>query len=220
MSNTKISDPKQLTKLISFMATFDGGLYVHRKPNSVSNARFILNMRAENRDYIEWVAEVVGNITDVSIKERKDYNTDGYKRKPQLRLESKVHPRLTKIRNRLYTPDNKKVIDLHMLKLLDAQSLAIIFMCDGGTILDTRFKRPHGSIALHTKGFSEADNLALSKAIYEKLDIKTNVNRHYNYFLLRVPVKEHQKFIDTVKSYVLPSFKYKLERLAPIYDIG
>lgn len=210
-----ITDKKQLVKLLSFMATFDGGLYVvNRKdrPMKVNNAMFILNMRAENRDYIEWVANTVRNITGVIIRERKDYNTDGFVRQPQLRLESQRHPELTKLRNRIYTPDNKKVIDLHMLTLLDAEALAIIFMADGGTYLS---KCGYPSINLHTKGFSEADNLALSKAIYEKLGIRTTVNRHSNYYYLRVKSADIKLFIDTVTPHILPSFLYKLGRLAP-----
>lgn len=207
---------KQLVKLISFMATFDGGLYVvNRKdrPMKTNNAMFILNMREENSDYIEWVKQVLENITGVSVTSRKDYNVDGCTRKPQLRLLSRRHPFLTTIRDRIYTPDNKKVIDLHMLKLLDAESLAIIFMADGGTSLN---KGKYPSIVLHTKGFSEADNLALSKAIYEKLGIRTVVNKQNKYFCLRVKTKDIPKFINSIKEYVLPSFWYKFERLAPV----
>ena len=206
---------KQLVKLISFMATFDGGLYVvNRKdrPMKTNNAMFILNMREENKDYIEWVKQVLENITGVIIEKRKDYNKDIYNRKPQLRLYSKRHPFLTSIRDRLYTPDNKKIIDLHMLKLLDAEALAIIFMTDGGTHLN---KNKYPEISLHTKGFSEADNLALSKAIYEKLGIRTTVNRQNKYFFLRVKTKDIPLFLNTIRDHVLPSFWYKFERLAP-----
>ena len=210
-------DQKQLTKLISYMATFDGGIYIphKRKPDSKVNCKFIMNMREENRDYLEWVKEILENITSVSIKERPDYNTDGYERSPQLRLESNRHPFLTKIRERIYV-DNHKVIDPHMLKLMDAEALAIIFMADGGTHLTPGTKKPSSQIALHTKGFSYADNMALSKSIYDTLGIKSNVNRHYKYYLLNIPVKDHKKFYETVNPHVLPSFDYKFERIAPV----
>ena len=197
------------------MATFDGGLYVvNRKdrPMKTNNAMFILNMRKENLDYVKWVERVLSSVTGVTVEDRKDYNTDGCNRKPQLRLYTRRHPFLTRIRDRIYTPDNKKVIDLHMLKLLDAEALAIIFMADGGTFLN---KGLYPEIALHTKGFSEADNLALSKAIYEKTGVRTNVNRHNKYFYLRVKTKDIPLFINTVKEFTLPSFWYKFKRLAP-----
>ena len=216
MSNT---DKKELVKLLSFMATFDGGLYVvnrKNRPMRKNNAMFIMNMAKANEDYVCWVANTLKNITGVQIVDRPDYNADGYKRKHQVRLYSQRHPFLTKLRNRIYTPDNKKVIDLHMLKLLDAEALAIIFMADGGSYLD---KGKYPSICLHTKGFSEADNLALSKAIYEKLKIRTTVNRHKNYFFLRVKNADVEFFVNTVAPYIAPSFRYKLERLAPVIKL-
>lgn len=210
-------DPKQLSKLVNYMATFDGGIYTPYKPKPTSkpNCQFIMNMRKENEDYVMWVKETLENITGVNIYERGDYNTDGYSRQPQLRLESNRHPYFTKVRERIYI-DNHKVIDPHTLKQMDAEALAIIFMCDGGTGLDNRHKNPHAQIKLHTKGFSHPENAALSKAIYEKTGIITNVNTHGKYYYLNVATKSHKLFYETVKPYVLPSFDYKFERIAPV----
>jgi len=211
------NDPKQLMKLVSYMATFDGGIYVphKKKPDSKVNCQFILNMREENQDYVNWVKETLENITSVSLYERPDYNTDGYNRKPQIRLETHRHPYFTKIRDRIYI-DGHKVIDPHTLKLMDDEALAIIFMCDGGTSLDLRHKNPHAKINLHTKGFSHPENMALSKAIYDKTGIITNVNHHGKYYYLSVATKSHKTFYETVKPHVLPSFDYKFERIAPV----
>ena len=206
------TDKKNLVKLVSYMSTFDGGLYAQKK-----NAKFIMNMRAENRDYMEWVKETLEEIVNVTINERKDYSTDGCNRAPQLRVESSTHPFLTKIMNRIYI-DRKKVIDPHMLKLMDAEALAIIFMADGGTYLEQRFKNPSANVTLNTKGFSYHDNMALSKTIYDKLGIRTTVNRHNKYFYLRVKVADIVKFVDTVVPYVRNSFLYKLERIAPYIE--
>lgn len=209
-------DPKQLKKLVLYMATFDGGIYNQSKTKSdKTNCSFIMNMRKENLDYLLWVKDTLENITSVRLVEREDYNTDGCTRKPQIRLESNRHPYFTKIRSEIYI-DNHKVISPHMLKLMDAESLAIIFMCDGGTSLEKRFKNPHASITLSTKGFSYADNMALSKSIYDNTGIITNVNRHNQYYYLNLSVKTHKLFYETVKPFVLPSFDYKFERIAPV----
>ena len=210
-------DPKQLSKLTYYMATFDGGVYVPHKrtKDSKVNCHFIMNMRKDNEDYLLWVKETLENITSVRLTERQDYNKDGYSRSPQLRLETNRHPYFTKVRDRVYI-DNHKVIDPHMLKLMDAEALAIIFMCDGGTSLDTRFKKPHANIRLHTKGFSYADNMALSKAIYDKTGVVSSVNRHGKYYYLNIKTKSHMLFYETVKPYVKPSFDYKFERIAPV----
>ncbi len=204
-------DKKQLVKLLSYMSTFDGGLYRYDK----GNARFILNMRTENLDYIQWVSSVLSEIpVGVTMKERKDYNTDGCHRKPQIRLESKSHPLLTQLHSRIYM-DNHKVIDPHMLTLMDSEALAIIFMCDGSTSLDLRSKNPHASITLCTKGFSYADNMSLSKSIYGATGIHSTIHRQNQYYYLSIPTKDHKLFVDTVRPHVCPSFCYKLERIAP-----
>jgi len=210
------TDKKQIVKLLSYMSTFDGGLY---KQSKSGNANFILNMRKENLDYVKWIQSVLDNVTSSTITELPNYNKDDYNRQPLVRLESKVHPFLTKLHSRIYI-DRTKVLDPHMLKMMDAESLAIIFMTDGGTHLDMRFKNPHGTISLHTKGFSYADNMALSKAIYKATKIRTNINRHNKYYFLRVKTKDLKLFVSTVLPYIRESFMYKLQRLAPLYEGG
>src|SRR5690625_3791361 len=104
-------DKKDLVKLISFMSTFDGGLYTRHK-----NASFIMNMRKENLDYVLWVKHVLEHVTTAIIEDRADYNNDGYERSDQVRLYSRTHPFLTTIKDRIYI-NNHKVIDPHMLNL-------------------------------------------------------------------------------------------------------
>ena len=58
--------------------------------------------------------------------------------------------------------------------------------------------------------------MALSKAIYDKTGINTKVHKHSKYFYLNVATKSHKLFYETVKPYVLPSFDYKFERIAPV----
>lgn len=202
-------DKKQLSKLVYYMTSFDGGVYPTGK-----NSSFIMNMVKENRDYLEWVKATLENITSVKLVDRKDYNTDGYNRKSQMRLYTRAHPYFSKVRDRVYI-SNHKVIDPHMLKMMDAEALAIIFMCDGGTALDKRWTNPHCSITLNTKGYSHADNLALSKAIYSKLNIRTTVRKHGKYRYLGVKAVDVLLFVETILPYMMKSFYYKLERIAP-----
>ena len=191
--------------MLYYFVGFDGGVYM-----SGNNARFVMNMRKDNVDYIEWVAKTLETFTSTStypVIQRDN-------RKSLICLQSKTHPKLTTIRERLYV-DDRKVLDPHQLALLDAEALAIIFMADGGTSIDKRWNK-YAEIKLHTKGYSYFDNLALSKAIYEKTGIRTTVNRHGKYYFLRVKSQDIQRFITTISPHILPSFHYKLERLAPV----
>lgn len=198
-------------KLLYYMTTFDGGVYSVKK-----GFKFITSMREVNRDYLEFVKETIEHFTSAIISERRDYNTDGFQRQPQLRLESRTHPVFRKLRERVYI-DNRKVIDPHMLTMMDEEALSIIFMVDGGSNLETRTKKPTAYFNLNTKGFSYADNLALSKAIYEKTGIHSGVHRRYSYYYLGIPQKDSQMFYEMMKPLVLPSFQYKLERVAPAF---
>lgn len=195
---------KQLSKLLYYFSGFDGGVYPSGK-----ECRFVLNMRKDNMDYIQWVKTTIENFTSVNVHEVLQRGN----RTPLMCLTSKSHPKFSSIRNRLYNAENKKMIDPHQLTLLDAEALAIIFMTDGGTSLD---KGKYPEIKLHTKGYCYFDNLALSKAIYEKTGVRSTVNKHNQYFFLRIKTADLQLFKTTVSPYILPSFSYKLERLAPI----
>lgn len=211
-ATTMSIDKKQLSKLVYYMTTFDGGIYYNGK-----NAKFMINMKSEHKDYLNWVKNTMSNITSVQIKDLPNYNKDGFNRKPLSCVWTKTHPYFTRIRERVYI-SNHKVIDPHMLTLMDAEALAIIFMTDGSSSLDNRWSNPHCKIDLCTKGFSYADNMSLSKSIYNKLNIRSNIHRHNKYWYLNIPAKDHIKFVDTIKPYIVPSFFYKLERIAPALD--
>ena len=201
-ATTMNMNEKQLSKLLYYFSSFDGGVYP-----SGNNCRFVMNMREENLDYIEWVEKTINELTSTS----KHTVIQRGNRKPLINLISKTHPKFSVIRERLYI-DSKKVLDPHQLTLMDAEALAIIFMADGGTGLD---KGKYPEIKLHTKGYSYFDNLALSKAIYDKLGIRTTVNRHNQYYFLRVKTADLELFSSTISPFVLPSFSYKFERLTP-----
>lgn len=204
---------KELTKRLYYFSTFDGGLYVTKKNvNSHSNARFIMNMRKENLDYVEKVKQTLEEAKlGTKLSDRKDYNTDGCNRADQVRLESCNHPILTKVWERIYI-DGKKVIDPHMLTMMDAEALAIIFMADGSRYQDKRSPKSKPNYYLNTKGFSYGDNWLLKKTLKEVFDLEFNINRQNSYWYLRLRTKDADKFEETISPFVLPSFSYKLGR--------
>ena len=199
---------QQLSKLLYYFSTFDGGLYL--VANS-TNASFIMNMKKQNSDYVEKVRDTLVEAgIGCSITDRK-LQVDGFNRQPQVNLRSKNHPKLTAIMNRIYI-DGRKVIDPHMLTMMDAEALAIIFMADGSRVQDKRSPDAKPNITLNTKGFSYGDNLLLKKTIKETLDLEFNINRQNNYWYLRLRAKDVDKFDQLVSEFVLPSFSYKLGR--------
>lgn len=199
---------KDLTKLIYFYSTFDGGLYYGSQ--SV-NASFVMNMKKENLDYVQNVEKALTDFgIGCSIKDRV-LQEDGFNRKPQVTLRSKSHPKLTKIHERIYI-DKHKVIDPHMLTMLDAEALAIIYMADGSCVYDKRCPNAKPNVSLNTKGFSYGDNMLLKKAIKDVFDLEFNIQRQNQYWYLRLRSKDVDAFFELVRDFVTPSFSYKLGR--------
>ena len=199
---------KDLTKRVYFYSTFDGGLYYVAR--SV-NASFIMNMKKENLDYVQNVEKTLIDFgIGCSISDRL-LQDDGFDRKPQVTLRSKSHPKLTQIRERIYI-DNHKVIDPHMLTMLDAEALSIIYMADGSCVYDKRSPDAKPNVTLNTKGFSYGDNLILKKEIKEKLNLEFNIQRQNQYWYLRLRAKDVESFFSQIEEFVTPSFSYKLGR--------
>jgi LAGLIDADG DNA endonuclease family len=204
-------DKKQLTKLVSYFAMGDGGVYYTGK-----HCKFIMNMRSKNRDYIDWVADTLKEITSVNVREVPDYNTDGYTRQPLTRLETASHPFFTVLRERIYV-DKYKGLDEHTLKLLDWESLAILYMCDGSLYIDKPNPKKglvnsSYNVYLHLKRLSYGDQFILKKTLKEKLDLEFNINKCGNYYNMRLRVKDVEKFMQGITPYMLSSFSYKLIR--------
>jgi hypothetical protein len=205
---------KELVKLLSYIVMGDGGLYFPPNRTEGTNAFFAMNMKRDNEDYILFCKNVLEQITGCRVSERKDYNVDGCDRKPQLRLESKRHPLLTTLHGRIYT-EKYKGIDPHALKMLDAEALAILYMCDGSFVTtkpDPKRGLVNGSynVTLNMKRLSYGDLFILKKALKEKLDLEFNINRQNQYYYLRLRMKDFYKFMEMVAPHVLPSFQYKI----------
>lgn len=208
----KTLNKKELVKLLSYMIMGDGGVYI---PSGCTNASFAMNMKSENMDYITFCKSVLDNITSSVITERK-IAEDGFNRKPQVRLQSKTHPLLTTLRDRIYT-GSYKGIDPHALKMLDAEALAILYMCDGSFVTTTPEQTKRGSISnsytvtLNMKRLSYGDQFILKKALKDLLDLEWNINRQGKYYYLRLRQKDLDRFMEMVSPFVLPSFQYKIK---------
>ena len=212
-------DKKELTKLVSYFIMGDGGAYINKQ-----NAKFIMNMKAENKDYIDWVDKVFSEFVGTKQYERKDYNTDGCGRAPQIRLETNTHPFITTIRDRIYT-DGYKGIDPHALKLLDWEAMAILYMCDGCLHEDKPnekkgLKNSSWNLTLNMKRLSYGDQLLLKQAIRDRLGVEFNINRQGKYYYMRLRSKDVEKFCVGVLPYMKDSFSYKIRMLDPSIEGG
>ncbi len=203
MKELKITDKKELVKLVSFMVMGDGGVY-----SSGKHCMFSMNMQTKNRDFIDFCCSVMSNIT---TSKTRDY-VGGCEGKSLLTsLTTFSHPFFTKIRDRVYTMKYKGV-DPHALKLLDAQALSILYQCDGSYSKDKRTLSPEAGrkVTLNLKRLSYGDQHILKNAIKLKLNIVFNIHRQNQYYYLSLRSSDVDKFFELVAPYMFDSFLYKL----------
>ena len=191
----------------------DGGVYYQGN----KNCNFIMNMLEKHKDLINVLAKALQELTSVRISKRiiKD---DGYSRQPQLRIETPNHPYFTKIRERLYI-NGYKSISSHYLKMMDAEALAIMYMCDG-SVRKYKTKNPSYDVTLNLKRLSEGDTLLLKHYLKLKFDLEFNLQHQNQYFYLRLRCKDVQKFMDIITPHIVPSFNYKLIRTIDSDKVG
>jgi hypothetical protein len=181
------------------------------------NCRFEANNIIDNKDYIEWRASILQNITETKIY---FIEINRGNRKNILKTSTKTHPIFTKVHSRMYL-NGKKVIDPHYLKLLDWETLAIWYMDDGSIRPTIRYYKDKTYYCTPTPNlatccFSYGDNLLIKKAIKENLEIEFNISKHAKtklgeqQYILNLASSSFNKFVDGVRKYILPSFEYKL----------
>lgn len=197
---------KELVKLLSYIVMGDGGVYLGVKSK---NAYFAMNMVVDNKDFILWCKSIVEEVTSCSISKVDK----GENRRLQYTIRSKSHPLFTTLRDRIYV-DKYKSIDVHALKLLDFEALAILYMCDGSLHSYKRenigMKKFSHDVTLNLKRLSYGDLFLLKKALKDKLDLEWNINKQGKYFYLRLRSKDIDKFMAGISKYVFNSFGYKV----------
>ena len=210
MTNT-LTDKKELYKLIAYFVMSDGGVYRTGKSNG--NYYFVMTQREDHLDFCEYAASILENVTSVNIKYIDRSRDTDAKRKNQYRVETRTHPIFTHMRDRIYV-DSYKSLDTHYLKLLDWESLAIMYSSDGSLRKDFRpeigMVNPSYDVTLNLKRLSYGDLLLLKHALEEKQMGAWKINRQNQYYYLRLSTKFVPMFLGNIEKYILPSYQYKV----------
>lgn len=197
----KITDKKELVKIISFLVMGDGSVHSN---GGTKNCVFSMSMVEKHLDFITYVKDVIDNVTSsrIMFSEREAPRQNMYK------VQSLSHPFFNDIRERIYV-DSYKSIDPHALKLMDWQCLAILYMCDG--CLGKNGGKESFTTTLNLCRLSYGDLLLLKKTIKDKFDLEWNVVKtNRKYYTLRLRMKDFDKFMKGIAPYMFESFNYKL----------
>ena len=193
-------DKKELVKKLAFLCMSDAGLTMHK---GCINASFHLSMCIENKDMAEYAIEL---LKEVGVGYRYSENEKYF------RLDSKTHPFLTTLWNRIYQ-DGRRVPSPHDFKLLDWEAVAIMYMCDGN--IQIAGKRWYPMINMCK--WSYAELCWVKHQFKEKLNLDINIYKCSKHYRVGVPAHHCDHFFENVKPFILKSFYYKLasEREAP-----
>ena len=209
-----ITDSKELHKLIAYLTMGDGGVYANGK-----SFYFVMTQRDDHLDFCEYARDLLENLTPTKIKHiDRSNNTDGHITQNLLLVETVTHPVLAKLRDHIYV-DKYKGISPHYLKSLDWEAAAILFMGDGSSKVYTRPEigmiNPSVSVTLNMKRLSYGDQVLLKRALEEKGMGTWAVNRQNKYYYLSLTKKHADMFLSGIAPYIVPSYQYKLEWIAP-----
>lgn len=194
-------------KRLYYFSMFDGYL---QKRFKAGNARLESSVVIDNIDFLDLVADALSAVNIGYTRSIQDRTVENPNRRVMARISSRAHPILTTIWNRIYL-DGHKVVDPHMLTMLDPESLAIIFMADGGRYVDKKWNATP-QYALHTNGLNYGDNMLLKIAIRDTFGLEFNIDKKNQYFQLRLRRPDSSKFESIVAPFITPSFQYKLGR--------
>ena len=167
------------------------------------STRLQLKQAERYKDYIMWSYKNLENLCLSKPKQRKD-NFQWYVNTRYLQEIGELHS--------LFYRNGKKSVPINIVKILNSPlSLAVWYMDDGS--LDYRPKS-HYNYAFSTNCFSVEDNQLLVETLQRNFGIKATIQtplcRGVRYPELYVGVAGRDKFIKTVKPFILPCFKNKI----------
>ena len=205
-----ITDKKILVKYLGAFLLGDGCLSL--SSNHSKNARYSLSQLAIHKDYVEWQASILENITSVSVWKKDAWvDKNNVNHRDILYLKTKSVPFYTTLYRRNYI-NGRKIVSVHDLKQFDYECMAI-WMMDDGSIWINKYNNP--IITLCTNNFSHGDVMLLQQMLREKFDIDANIVKQRSkkgniQFVLRIARNEQSKYLlDAIRPYILPSFEYK-----------
>lgn len=118
----------------------------------------------------------------------------------ECRHKSRLHPIFTNIRTKYYDQYGHKRVHKEFVKDIDELGLAIWYMDDGYVTKN--------SCIFSTCSFTLGEQQILADILLKKFNLHFNIGKHDNSMYLQA--RDFPKFVELIKSYVIPSMQYKL----------
>lgn len=194
---------KEIKKIVLGVVLSDGHI-------DVKNQRF--DFYSSKREYAEYVASVLNQITGMSVSFKVKEDKRGYL---GYRVFTRKHTYWKNISKRVY--DVRKNLNKYNVSRIDELSLANIWMCDG--YLERAKNRKINKIQnigwLCFEAFPKKELELLQQHLEEQWGIKSTLvtKKHIKGFKHRIRMggENLQKLISIVYPHILDCFKYKTE---------
>ena len=191
---------KTIKKILLGVLVSDGAL------SSAKNSRF--DLYSKNREYAEYILEVIQQITRSSAVLNVRRDKRGY---VGYRVSSRSGPYWSTLRRRLYT--HRKTLTSYVVKRLDEESMAHIWMCDGYLehAKNRKLERVQNIGWFCLESFPKEELALLQNHLVKRWGIESSlVGKPWGYgYRIRIGGENLQKFISLVYPYILDCFKYK-----------
>ncbi len=164
-------------------------------------ARLRVHHGAKQRDYVFWKYKI---LKDLVLKEPREISWDNSKRnlhEVSWYFHTKSLEKLAAF-HRLFYRDNVKILPDTVFDLLTPHALAVWFMDDGSN--------NGGSLTLNTHSFSREEQLRTVDFLKNRYAITANVVKDRTRLKLAIGRTECAKFLDLVRSCIIPSMSYKI----------
>lgn len=201
-------DKKEVYKLLSFICMGDGSLCMHK---GCVNAGFSITQK-KGVDGLVFLAKELLDFLNIG-NNIVEYTLNG---KSYIRCNSKVHPVLTSLYERIYI-DGRRTLCPHAFKQLDWEAMAMLYMSDGN-ITHSKAKEPKPSATLNLCRLSYAEYAWLNKQIETKLGCVGVIHKCGKYFRLGFNSFNSKLFFENIRPYILEEYLYKLPDIVPVTD--
>lgn len=205
--NTRVSR-KRFIRLLA-LTLGDGCISIHKDSRSPNYTGYVFGLThcMAQKNYAQIKVDELCKILNSSAKLRV-INNSGY---PGVQFSTSSY-KLKSVYEELY-PDGKKTISRKILNMFSPKELAIWYMDDGGLGKKIRNGKMHAFDLMINTHTTKEENQVIIDYFIEVWNIKFTQVLNKGKYRIRCGTREARKFIDLVKSYILPEFEYKVNPL-------
>ena len=230
MSQSKMTR-KDVRGAIIGMVLGDGSLFQnpYRDGSKRGNYKLSIAHSVKQADYLSHKRDIVNAMFDYRLPIKSSYHTakkGNSKKYPVVRMQTRVHSRLSFIAKKIYDSERKKRISDWALDNISLEGLAYWWMDDGCLALDKRPNHGGGDIIWGLYGFPKEDVEKFQQWLLDRFNISLRlyVHKKSGGIYLGRGISEGRKLLNLIDEYKIPcmeyKFNYKNSLVRPHYSLS